>query len=49
MLNDETGKKKYQLKKQKKKQARPGESSKPRLIHQTSNSLNPRLEINQKV
>jgi len=49
MLNDETGKKNISLKNKKKKQARPGESSKPRLIHQTSNPLNPRLEINQKV
>jgi len=48
-LNDKTRKKNISLKNKTKKQARPGKSFKPGLIPQTSNPLNPRLGINQKV
>jgi hypothetical protein len=42
MLKDETGKKKYKLKK-----INPNESPKPMLMSQILNSLNPRFRLNQ--
>jgi hypothetical protein len=47
MLKNETGKKTWALKKEKKKQANLDESLKSRLISQTPNPLNPRPKLSQ--